>query len=270
MRNILILGGTLEASTLAMALSRQGERAVLSYAGRVAEPKAQPIAVRIGGFGGVTGLVRYLQDERVTHLVDATHPFAASMSAHAVAAAAQAGVPLLALTRDAWQCGAGDSWQDVADLPAAVEALGGPPRRVMLALGRMHLALFAAQPQHHYILRLVDQPDALPPLPQHTAIVSRGPFDVAGDIALLRAHRVDIVVCKNAGGTGAQAKLLAARALGLPVLMVARPRLPARHEVTQVADVLQWLGTVARDAPDSGIGGVPVHAAPSRGAERGV
>jgi len=262
-----VLGGTTEASALALALAEQGERATLSYAGRVAQPKAQPITVRVGGFGGVAGLVRHLQDHGVTHLVDATHPFAAGMSAHAVEACAQAGVPMLALTREAWQPGPGDRWQSMADLPAAVTALCGPPQRVMLALGRMHLALFATQPQHHYILRLVDEPEVLPPLPYHTMIISRGPFDVAGDIALMREHRVDIVVCKNAGGSGAQAKLHAARELGLPVLMVARPPLPARHEVTQVAEVWQWLGRVPRLAHDSG---AHVHATTSRGAERGV
>ena len=271
MRNILVLGGTTEASALALALAERGERATLSYAGRVAQPRAQPIAVRVGGFGGVAGLVRHLQDEGVTHVVDATHPFAARMSANAVAACAQAGVSLLALTREPWQPGPGDRWQTVADLPAAAAALGGAPQRVLLALGRMHLATFAVQPQHHYILRLVDAPDEPPPLPQHTIIVARGPFDEASDIALMRAHRVDLVVCKNAGGSGAQAKLQAARALGVPVLMVARPPLPARYEVRHVAEVLQWLD----HGDNSGRGSSqPVHgetpAATSGGAERGV
>lgn len=262
-----MLGGTTEASALALALAERSERATLSYAGRVAQPKAQPIPVRVGGFGDVAGLVRYLQDNGVTHLVDATHPFAARMSAHAVKACAQAGVPLLALTREPWRPGPGDRWQSVADLPAAVEALSGSPQRVMLALGRMHLAIFAEQPQHHYILRLVDEPEVLPPLPHHTTIVSRGPFGVTGDIALMREHRVDVVVCKNAGGSGAQAKLEAARALGLPVLMVARPPLPARHEVTQVAEVLQWLDQANGRLHDSS---ESIHAITSRGAERGV
>lgn len=259
MRNILILGGTLEASALALALAECNERAVLSYAGRVAKPKAQPVPIRVGGFGGVAGLLCHLREQGVTHLVDATHPFAAQMSAHAVAASAQAGVPLLALTRAPWQPGADDRWQAVADLPAAVDALSGPPRRVMLALGRMHLAAFAAQPQHHYLLRLVDPPDGLPPLPQHTVVVSRGPFEVAGDAALLVDHRIDILVCKNAGGAGAQAKLTAARALGLPVLMIARPAMLDRHEVRRVDDALRWLGVVSS-----------AHGTDSCSAERGV
>ena len=263
MRNILVLGGTTEASALARALAEQGERATLSYAGRVAQPGAQPIAVRVGGFGGVIGLVHHLQASHVTHVVDATHPFAARMSSHAIAACQQLKIPMLALTRDAWQPGPGDRWQSVADLPSAAAALSGPPQRVMLAVGRMHLATFAAQPQHHYILRLVDEPDVRPPLPHHTTIVARGPFDMAGDIGLLREHRVDIVVSKNAGGSGAQAKLQAARTLGLPVLMVARPQLPARQEVTGVADVLAWLAMA-----DSGV--TVAHSVTSRDAERGV
>jgi precorrin-6A/cobalt-precorrin-6A reductase len=263
MRNILVLGGTTEASALARALAERGEHATLSYAGRVSQPGAQPIPVRVGGFGGVPGLVHYLQANGVTHVVDATHPFAARMSSHAIAASQQLGIPLLAFTRDAWQPGPGDCWQSVADLPSAAAALNGPPQRVMLAVGRMHLATFASQPQHHYILRLVDEPDVMPPLPHHTTIVARGPFDVAGDIDLLREHRVDIVVSKNAGGSGAQAKLQAARALGLPVLMVARPQLPERQEVTRVADVLAWLASADSSASVA-------HLVTSGGAERGV
>lgn len=248
MRNILVLGGTSEASALAGRLAERGERAVLSYAGRVSQPKAQPIPVRVGGFGGIPGLVRYLHEHAVTHLVDATHPFAAQMSRHAEAAAQQAGIPLLALTRPGWQAGPGDRWQSVADIDGAVAALAGPAQRVLLAVGRLHCAEFAAQPQHHYILRLVDPPAEPPPLPEHTVVVARGPFDGPGDLALMRRHRVDIVVAKNAGGSGAEAKLHAARALGLPVVMVERPALAHRREVSSVAQVLQWL-----DHGDSGM-----------------
>jgi precorrin-6A/cobalt-precorrin-6A reductase len=242
MPNILVLGGTTEASALAVALADGGLRAVLSYAGRVTSPRPQPIPVRVGGFGGVDGLERYIRDHGVTHVVDATHPFAAQMSGHAVAAAARGGVPLIALTRPAWTPGARDRWQRVADIPAAVAALAGPPLRVLLALGRMHVDAFAEQPQHHYLLRFVDQPDAAPTLPHHDLVVDRGPFDADGDETLMRDHAIDLVLCKNAGGTGAQAKLIAARRLGLPVVMIDRPELPARREVHDVATVLRWIG----------------------------
>ncbi len=214
---------------------------MLSYAGRVASPKAQPIPVRVGGFGGVEGLFAYVRDNRVTHLIDATHPFAAQMSANAVVAAARAGVEHVTLTRPAWSPVAGDRWTHVMDIDATIAALAGPPRRVMLALGRMHVDAFAVQPQHDYLLRFVDQPARPPGLLRHHLVVDRGPFDVEGDRRLMASHEIDIVVCKNAGGTGASAKLGAARALGLPVIMIDRPVLPTRREVHAVEDVLHWI-----------------------------
>ncbi|MFM2372832.1 MAG: hypothetical protein RIS85_2554 [Pseudomonadota bacterium] len=242
MRQVLVLGGTTEASALAHLLSARGIATTLSYAGRTENPRAQPVPVRVGGFGGAAGLADYLRHHRVTHLVDATHPFAATMSGHAVQAAHLAGVPHVALTRRAWEPVAGDCWTRVASIDGAVAALAGPPRRVMLALGRMHVAAFAAQPQHQYLLRFVDVPNQPPCLPHHSLIVDRGPFTVAGDSALMQAHATDLVVCKNAGGNGADAKLIAARELGLPVLMIDRPAVPRRTEFYRPEDVLVWLG----------------------------
>lgn len=227
---------------MAAALAERGLAATLSYAGRVANPRAQPVPVRVGGFGGVEGLAGYLREQAVTHLVDATHPFAARMSANAVAAAALTGIPLIALTRPPWVAGPGDRWQAVPDVAGAIAALAGPGRRVMLALGRMHIDAFAAQPQHHYLLRFVDAPDAPPALPDHALVVDRGPFTVEGDRALMQAHAIDLIVAKNAGGSGAAAKLAAARALGLPVLLIDRPALPDRPEAHSVEAVLHWLG----------------------------
>ncbi|NMG49629.1 cobalt-precorrin-6A reductase [Azoarcus communis] len=239
--NILLLGGTTEASLLARALSASGLRACFSYAGRVKDPRIQPLPTRVGGFGGVDGLVRYLTEQGITHLIDATHPFAAQMSTHAIAAARIARVPLLALTRPPWTVEPGDRWHQVANIDAAVAALTGPPQRILLALGRMHLAEFATQAQHHYVLRLVDPPSSAIPLPDHHVMVDRGPFTLEGDLALLQRHRIELVVSKNAGGEGARAKLLAARQLGVPVLMVERPALPPRNEVHTVDAVLDWL-----------------------------
>jgi precorrin-6A/cobalt-precorrin-6A reductase len=246
MPHLLILGGTTEASALAAACAVRGVTATLSYAGRTAAPAAQPVPVRIGGFGGTAGLTEHLRREGVTHLVDATHPFAAQMSGHAVAAAAAAGVPLLALTRPAWVAQDGDRWTYVPDLDAAVAALDGPARRVMLALGRMHVDAFAVRPQHHYLLRFVDRPDRPPALPRHDLVVDRGPFTFEGDRALMERHRIELVVAKNAGGTGAAAKLAAARDLALPVLLIDRPVMPDRAEVHDVAAVLAWLGHAER------------------------
>lgn len=237
--NLLILGGTAEASAFARRVAEAGLRAVLSYAGRVEVPRAQPVPVRVGGFGGVNRLAAYLAAEGITHVVDATHPFADVMSRNAVAACAAAQVPLVALVRAPWEVRPG--WQEVADIEAAVAALDGDARRVFLAIGRMDVARFAAQPQHYYLLRFVDAPEVAPPLPSHELVVARGPFDVAGDRTLMERFGVDLVVSKNSGGDGARAKLDAAEAMGVPVLMIARPAVPERLELFDPGAVLDWV-----------------------------
>ncbi|WP_299043202.1 cobalt-precorrin-6A reductase [uncultured Tateyamaria sp.] len=239
--NLLILAGTTEATAFANAAAEAGVQGIVSFAGRVDRPKRQPLPQRIGGFGGVAGLVDYLRAERITHVIDATHPFAAQMSTNAVAACAAAHVPLIALTRAPWAAQSGDNWTHVPDIAGAVAALNQPAKRVMLAVGRMHLAEFAPNPQHFYLLRLVDPPKDVPPFPNHHVLVSRGPFTESDDRALMQEHRIDLVVSKNAGGSGAYAKIAAARALGLPVVMIDRPSVPQRHEAHSVAQVMDWL-----------------------------
>ena len=219
---------------------------MFSYAGRTTQPLAQPLPTRVGGFGGAEGLVAYLRAEGITYVIDATHPFAAQMSANAVAACSEIGVDLCALERPSWQAGPGDDWRHVPDIAGAVAALPKAPARVFLAIGKQTLEAFAAQPQHHYLLRLVDAPEVPLPLPDAEAVIARGPFTAEGDRALLRQHAIDLIVAKNAGGTGARAKLDAARALGLPVVLIERPDVPARRVFDSVEDVMRWLPHPAR------------------------
>lgn len=237
----LLLGGTTEASALATAFGERGIDAVFSYAGRTASPVPQPLPMRIGGFGGVAGLCQYLRENGITHIIDATHPFAAKMSQNAIEASLACGVQLLTLERAPWQAIAGDDWVHVADMAGAVAALPDTPARVFLAIGKQNLETFSAKPQHHYLLRLVDPPSDVF-LPQTRIIIARGPFDFAGDTALLRDHQITHVVAKNAGGVGAAAKINAARALGLRVIMIDRPTLPPRQIAVTVPQVLAWLG----------------------------
>jgi precorrin-6A/cobalt-precorrin-6A reductase len=251
---ILILGGTAEARRLAECLARRSGLAVtLSLAGRTAAPAVQPVPVRIGGFGGGDGLARYLSAEGIDVLIDATHPYAALISANAARAAQSAGVPLLALRRAPWRPAAGDRWIEVADVPAAVAALGAEPRRVFLALGRKELAPFAQAPQHHYLVRSVDPVDPPLAVPRATYITGRGPFTEADDRALLHAHGIEVMVAKNSGGSATYGKIAAARTLGLVVIMPSRPPLPAASAVETVEDALVWLDHVGAPRADRGV-----------------
>ena len=246
MTRALILGGTGDANRLATALVEARIAAIYSYAGRTKIPLPHALPTRIGGFGGTQGLAEFIRAEQITHVIDATHPFAAEMSRHAVDACAVTATPLLALERAPWTRMAGDRWIEVDGITAAVTALPDAPTRVFLAIGRQHLAPFAAKPQHAYTLRFVDAPDEPLPVPHAEVIVSRGPFTLDDDRALMRERDIAWLVARNAGGDGARAKIDAARELGLPVIMIARPELPERPRVERVEDVLAWLAHDAR------------------------
>jgi precorrin-6A/cobalt-precorrin-6A reductase len=239
---VLILGGTTEARGLAERLAgRAGLDITLSLAGRTTAPAALPVPVRSGGFGGAEGLADYLAHEHIGVLIDATHPYASAISANAAAAARRTGVAFLALRRPPWHQTDGDRWTEVADVGAAITTLGNAPRRVFVALGRNELAPFAAAPQHHYLIRSVDPVEPPLPLPHVEYITGRGPFSEADDHALLAAHRIDVIVAKNSGGTAIYGKIAAARALGLDVIMLRRPELPDAPTVATVDEAVAWL-----------------------------
>jgi precorrin-6A/cobalt-precorrin-6A reductase len=239
---VLILGGTSEARALATRISEMPEiEAVLSLAGRTREPQAQPIATRIGGFGGIDGLCAYLHAKRIERVVDATHPFAVQMSRHSAMACARLDIPLLILRREPWQKHADDNWTEVANLGEAVRALGEAPRRVFLTIGRLGLAAFAGAQQHFYLTRTIDPPDNLAALPNHQLILARGPFAVEDEERLMRDASIDVLVTKNSGGRGVYAKIIAARRLGLPVIVITPPLRPDAPVVHDVESVLRFL-----------------------------
>lgn len=222
---LLILGGTTEASALARHLVGWSELdPILSLAGRTQNPVEPPIPYRTGGFGGVEGLKAYLTEDKIDAVIDATHPFAAQMSANAARACRDLNLPIAAFTRAAWRPVPGDRWQPVADMEAAALALGDAPRRVFLTIGALQLAAFAAAPQHHYLVRSIDPPEAAIALPDHRLILARGPFTVEEEVALMREEQIDVLVSKNSGGKATAAKLAAARTLNIEVIMVERPK----------------------------------------------
>lgn len=240
---ILILGGTTEARLLAGAIAARNDLDItLSLAGRTANPVPHPVPVRIGGFGGVEGLARHLTENRIDVLIDATHPFAAVICVNAAEAARLAGVRFFALRRPEWARQPGDNWTAALSVADAVALCSEVPRRVFVTLGRQELAPFLAAPQHQYLVRSVDPVEPPLALPHVEYVLARGPFHVEGETRLLSAHRIEIIVSKNSGGTAAEAKLTAARALGVEVIMIARPPKPEVPCVGSVAEAVAMLG----------------------------
>jgi precorrin-6A/cobalt-precorrin-6A reductase len=236
---VLILGGTTEGRLLATACAdRPGITTVSSLAGRTNDPIIPAGELRIGGFGGVDGLVAYLRHERIDAVVDATHTFARRMTEHAVTACAATGVPLLILRRPGWTEQDGDEWHRVPSLDAAADLLPKLGERIFLTTGRQEIGAFAHLDRLWFLARSVEPPE--PPMPRRLEVLlDRGPFTVAGERDLLVTHRIDVLVSKDSGG--AAAKLTAARVLSVPVVLIDRPPLDFDAVVTTVDEAVAWL-----------------------------
>ncbi|WP_200925927.1 cobalt-precorrin-6A reductase [Methylobacterium sp. Leaf93] len=237
---VLILGGTTEASALVKGLDPRID-ATLSLAGRTSAPKREPVSTRIGGFGGAEGLAAWIAENRIDVVIDATHPFAARISRNAALACERTGVALLAIRRPAWERRQGDRWTEVETMSEAVLALGETPRRVFLTIGRLEVGAFATAPQHDYIVRAIEPIGDALPVPRLTEIAARGPFGEAAEMTFLAERWIDILVTKNSGGPATYGKIAAARALGLPVVIVRPPDKPDVDSVSDAEGALAWL-----------------------------
>lgn len=239
---VLLLGGTAEARSLADTLWVEQVRFVSSLAGRVSQPRLPVGQVRTGGFGGVAGLVRHLREESITHVVDATHPFATTMTQHAAQAGRLAGVPVLRLSRPGWGSHPlASTWTWVDDYEQARSAADDLGRRPFLTTGRQTLTHFREWIGRDVVVRVVEPLEDEPPA-RWRVLHDRGPFDVGAELALMRRHGVNVLLTKDSGGTFTQAKLSAAHCLGVPTVVVRRPQLPpATTEVSDVASVRAWL-----------------------------
>jgi precorrin-6A/cobalt-precorrin-6A reductase len=243
---VLILGGTWEARQIAAALAaRPALSVVTSLAGRTVEPRRPAGELRIGGFGGAAGLAGYLRAAAIDRVIDATHPYAATISRHAMEASETVGRPLLRFERKAWQAETGDRWVEVDSLAAAVRVIPSLGRRAFLTIGVKELGAFAGLPAVWFLVRLVEAPSEPPPLADYEILLGRGPFDLAAERTLLHDHRIDFIIAKNSGGQASYAKIAAARALGLPVMLLRRPALPAAETVDSIDQVVRWVERAA-------------------------
>ena len=239
---LLLLGGTHEAVELARSLADVSRvETIYSLAGRTQRPGPVPGSVRTGGFGGPDGLEAYMRNAGITLLVDATHPYAESITAHAAIACARASVPRLVLHREPWSRAAGDRWTEVADVEGAARALPALGKRVLLTIGGRDLGPFFRVPGIRCIVRAVEPPSVTLDPRRHEVVLARGPFEVADERRLLESRGIDVIVSKNSGGPAARAKVDAARELAIPVVMIDRPPRPAGDLATTVASALNWL-----------------------------
>src|SRR6476469_288157 len=249
-KRLLILGGTGDAAELAVRASQIAEiEVVSSLAGRTQQPFTPKTGtVRIGGFGGAAGLAAFLlvsgalgEDRPIDLLIDATHPFAAQISANAAVAAAECNVPFLMLVRPAWERVEGDRWIEVASHSEAARALLGQSQRVFLTIGRQELAAFAGLDAIWFLMRAIDPPALNSPIPNGKLLLARGPFSLEDERQLVLEYGIDTIVSKNSGGGATYAKIVAARELGIPVVMVQRPPIADVEQVADVEGAIAWL-----------------------------
>lgn len=241
-KRLLILGGTTEATALiARASLIPGLEIIVSLALRTQQPVIRAPNTRLGGFGGIAGLTNYLRQEHIDLLIDATHPFAEQISHHAATSAQQVGIPLMLLVRPPWEKQAGERWLEVASHEAAAQILPGLSQRIFLTIGRQELAAYAHLKNIWFLMRMIDPPAPESLVPPGQILLERGPFDLAAERSLLIQYQIGAIVSKNSGGEATYAKIIAARELGIPVVMIQRPPLPQSEKVTTVDDAISWL-----------------------------
>ncbi len=241
MKKLLILGGTGDALVLAERLQQiSGLTVISSLAGRTQQPVLPVGQMRIGGFGGEQGLIDYLKAHQIDFLIDATHPFARQISENACGAALTCGVPFLILERSAWSATLEDHWLEVPDHQAAANLLPQLGQRIFLTIGRQELGFYAHLQDLWFLMRSIDPPD-LSEIPPGEMLLAKGPFDLNAERELLQKYQIQAIVSKNSGGKATYGKILAARELGLPVVMIQRPKTPAGERVDSMEQAIEWL-----------------------------
>lgn len=240
-KRLLILGGTTEAKKLAeKAVEIPNLEVISSLAGRTQQAINPTGTVRVGGFGGEAGLTNYLQEQAIDFLIDATHPFAAQISWNAAAAADRVSIPRLMINRPAWE--PEPNWIEVESNEAAAAVLPNLAQRFFLTIGRQELSAFAHLQQLWFLMRMIDPPTGL--IPPGEVLLARAPFSVEQERSWMQNYQIEAIVSKNSGGDATAAKLIAARELDLPIVMVQRPAMPRGESVSEVKDALAWLSTL--------------------------
>lgn len=241
---VLILGGTSDGSRLAAMISQreelEGVELLTSLAGRTQNPNLGTNQIRIGGFGGVAGLVDYINSMSIDIIIDATHPFATQISNNGLRAAKIANIPHLMVVRPGWERQPEDNWIEVESLDIAVQAIAKIGQRVFLTIGRQEIGKFAEIEHIWFLMRMIDPPND-GKIPRGEILLERGPFTLESDRQLMINYRIDHLISKNSGGNATYSKIIAARELGIPVVMVRRSQLPQCLQVGDIEGAVEWL-----------------------------
>lgn len=241
-KKILIIGGTQEANKLAEIFHNYNYNYIISYAGIVNKVFEKGLKKRIGGFGGKNGLIDYIEKNKVTHVVDASHPFSNKISHNTVNACRSLNIPIINFARKPWYKCKNDNWIRVKNFKESTRYLTGNPKRIFLAIGQKNLGFYKDYSHHFYLLRLIEKRNRLIFFPNYKCIISKGPFLVNEDIAILKKYKIDMVITKNSGGKGAYSKIIAARELQIPIVVISRPRGTSIKKVYDSNSVLEWIG----------------------------
>ena len=239
--NILIIGGTTQGNLLGRELHKKNKNYIISYAGRVNIIQSIGLNNRIGGFGGIIKMSQWLKDNKISHVVDASHPFAKQISYNTFNACTFNKIPIVRYSRKPWAQTKKDNWQNTDTFEEANSLLNSNRKRIFLAIGRLKLEIFSSFNQHFYLLRMVEKFKVNPNFTDYHCLVSRGPFNIDDDISLIKKFKIDLIISKNAGGSGAFSKIQAARILKIPVIMIKRPELPNVQEYYNLEEIIKWL-----------------------------
>lgn len=241
MKKLLVLGGSQEARELTERVIQIPHlEVIVSLAGRTCQPSIKGAKIVTGGFGGVNGLIAYLQREKIDFVVDATHPFATQISQQVKIATSRLNIPQVTLTRGDWSPTTGDNWYEVDNYQRAAEIIPElGKKRIFLTIGRQQLTEFAHLSSFWFLMRMIETPTNPTKLPPGEILLQRGPFTVVEERSLLEKHQIELIVSKNSGGKSTVAKVIAARQLKLPIVMIKRPQ--QGEHLSQVESVIAWL-----------------------------
>ena len=242
-KKILIIGGTQEGNKLANYFKEHNLEYIISYAGVVEEVYKKKFKKRVGGFGGKIGIFNFIKQNKITHVIDASHPFSQKISLNTYNVCKSYNIPIITYTRKPWFERKNDNWIKVGDFNESADYLKGEAKNVFLAIGKKNLQVFKKYPQHCYLLRVINNQDINNLFPNQKCIAYNSKLNVEEEIKILKKYKIEVIVSKNSGGNLAYNKIIAARKLKIPVVIISRPKSLRSKKIYTLESLLEWLNS---------------------------